>query len=176
MSCVQGHGQDRAIQSLDQSRISASALISPHASSHQHACSCCSRLKNSFLACRVKTRTEQFSHWIRAGCLQALGLPPTRRLINMPAAWTQELIACMQGQDQDRAVRSLDQSGVSTSAQMVLNIKSDLGSPEKGSLHAQCALDAANSQAALQKVCSVGLAAWLWLKACSAIVACGLTS
>ncbi len=35
---------------------------------------------------------------------------------------------------------------------MTLNIKTDLGGPESGGLHAQCVLDADKSQAHLQKV------------------------
>ena len=42
----------------------------------------------------------------------------------------------MQEQDQERVVASLDQAGLSTSAQMLLNLKSDLGGEESGQLHA----------------------------------------
>ncbi|KAL0041974.1 hypothetical protein WJX79_010744 [Trebouxia sp. C0005] len=55
-------------------------------------------------------------------------------------------------QDEQRAASSLDQTGVSTSTSMTLDIKTDLGGPESGGLHAQCILDADKSQAHLQKV------------------------
>lgn len=57
-----------------------------------------------------------------------------------------------QGQDSDRAARSLDQAGVSTSTHVMLDMKTDLGGQESGSLHASCVLDATSNQAALQKV------------------------
>ncbi len=58
----------------------------------------------------------------------------------------------LQNQDEQRAASSLDQTGVSTSTLMTLNVKTDLGGPESGGLHAQCVLDADKSQAHLQKV------------------------
>ena len=58
----------------------------------------------------------------------------------------------LQDQDEQRAASSLDQTGMSTSTLMTLNIKTDLGGPESGGLHAQCVLDADKSQAHLQKV------------------------
>ena len=58
----------------------------------------------------------------------------------------------VQDQNHERAVRSLDQSGVSTCAQMTLNIETDLGGLEGSRLHAQCKLDAETSQGSLHKV------------------------
>lgn len=58
----------------------------------------------------------------------------------------------MQGQDQERATQSLDQTGVSTSTQVTLNIKTDLGGVESSGLHAQCLLDTDNGLTSLQKV------------------------
>lgn len=58
----------------------------------------------------------------------------------------------MQNQDSERAARSLDQAGVSTSTQMTVNMKTDLGGEEDGSLQAQCRLNAAQQQASLLKV------------------------
>lgn len=61
-------------------------------------------------------------------------------------------VLMVQEQDEQRAASSLDQTGVSTSTSMTLDIKTDLGGPESGGLHAQCILDADKSQAHLQKV------------------------
>ena len=58
----------------------------------------------------------------------------------------------MQEQDRERAVRSLNQAGASTSAQMLLNVKSDFGSEDGGSLHAQGVLHPENGHARLSKV------------------------
>ena len=58
----------------------------------------------------------------------------------------------MQNQDSERAARSLDQAGVSSSTQMTVNIRTDLGGEENGSLQAQCGLNAAQQQASLLKV------------------------
>ncbi|DBA84121.1 hypothetical protein WJX77_004887 [Trebouxia sp. C0004] len=55
-------------------------------------------------------------------------------------------------QDEQRAASSLDHTGVSKSTLMTLNVKTDLGGPESGGLHAQFVLDADKSQAHLQKV------------------------
>lgn len=58
----------------------------------------------------------------------------------------------VQGQDQERATQSLDQTGVSTSTQVTVNIKTDLGGVESSGLHAQCLLDADKGHTSLQKV------------------------
>ena len=58
----------------------------------------------------------------------------------------------MQNQDSERAARSLEQADVSTSTQMTVNMKTDLGGEENGSLQAQCGLDTAQQQASLLKV------------------------
>lgn len=58
----------------------------------------------------------------------------------------------MQEQDRERAARSLDQAGVSTSTQMIVNLKTDLGGDQNGSLQVQCMLDAAQQQASLRQV------------------------
>ena len=49
-------------------------------------------------------------------------------------------------------MKSLDEAGVSTRGQMLLNIKSDLGGEESGALHAQCLLRPETGQASLHKV------------------------
>ena len=59
----------------------------------------------------------------------------------------------LQDQDSERAASCLDQAGVSTSTQVTLNVKTDLGGAESSSsLQAQGMLDGATSQAVLQKV------------------------
>ena len=58
----------------------------------------------------------------------------------------------VQGVDQERATQSLDQTGVSTSAQVAVNIRTDLGGVESSGLHAQCFLDADSGHTSLQKV------------------------
>lgn len=63
-----------------------------------------------------------------------------------------ELQVMVQEQDKERAVRSLDPTGLSTSAQMLLNLKSDLGGEEGGVLLAQCLLTPETGQASLKKV------------------------
>ena len=63
-----------------------------------------------------------------------------------------DIALMVQDQNEQRATSSLDQTGVSTSTLMTLNIKTDLGGPESGGLHAQCVLDADKSQAHLPKV------------------------
>lgn len=55
-------------------------------------------------------------------------------------------------EDSERAARSLNQAGVSTSTQMNVNMKTDLGGEDSGSLQVQCMLDAAQQQVSLQKV------------------------
>ena len=71
------------------------------------------------------------------------------------------VMASLQGQDEDRAARSLDQNGVSTSAQMEVRVRSEIGDIKLGRplgrLQAQCLVDAGSNQAVLQQVsCSVG--------------------
>lgn len=58
----------------------------------------------------------------------------------------------MQEQDGERAARSLDQAGVSTSTQMTVNLRTDLGGDQNGSLRVSCMLDAAQQQASLRQV------------------------
>ena len=58
----------------------------------------------------------------------------------------------VQTQDSQRAATSLDQAGVSTSTQMTVNMRSDLGGEKNDSLQAQCGLNAAQQQASLLKV------------------------
>ncbi|KAL3139149.1 hypothetical protein ABBQ32_005934 [Trebouxia sp. C0010 RCD-2024] len=55
-------------------------------------------------------------------------------------------------QDGERAARSLDQAGVSTSTQMTVNLRTDLGGDQNGSLRVSCMLDAAQQQASLRQV------------------------
>lgn len=61
----------------------------------------------------------------------------------------------VQEEDSERAARSLNQAGVSTSTQMNVNMKTDLGGEDSGSLQVQCMLDAAQQQVSLQKVTSL---------------------
>lgn len=58
----------------------------------------------------------------------------------------------VQDQDSERAARSLNQAGVSTSTHVTVNMKTDLGPEENGSLQAQCELNAAQQQASVRKV------------------------
>lgn len=58
----------------------------------------------------------------------------------------------VQDQDSERAARSLNHAGVSTSTHVTVNIKTDLGAEENGSLQAQCKLNAAQQQASVRKV------------------------
>lgn len=57
-----------------------------------------------------------------------------------------------QEQDQERAARSLNQAGMSTSAQLLLNARSDLGGDDSNALHAQCLVRPETGQASLHKV------------------------
>ena len=58
----------------------------------------------------------------------------------------------LQEQDHERAVRSLNQAGVSTSAQLLLKARSELGGDDSNALHAHCLIKPEDGQASLQKV------------------------
>ena len=68
---------------------------------------------------------------------------------------SEEAVGALQEQDRERAVRSLSQAGVSTSAQLLLNAKSELGGDNSNALHAQCLIRPETGQASLQKVSMV---------------------